>query len=1148
MSSFVPYPKIENKNFQKKIYHKKEFHDTKPKKLPDPDNQSNEIMKKLFPKNKDFILQPGQKFLRNFISEGTPYNGIIVYHGTGTGKTCAAISIAERFHARVNKTGKKILLIVEKSIQNEFYKTIFNFEKEEIKKPRQVVQCTGRTYKLGKDSKYLSTKKKERLIRDMINEIYEISGRETLKNKIIKETGWNGNEETLNEIFIKKINEMFSNRVIIVDEAHNRAQTADKDDKFPSILRVIVGNSDNTKLVLMSATPMVNSPTDILVLLNMLRLNDNKPFIKKSVIFKKDGTFVKDGKKILKEISKGYISYIRGGETPRFPYKIISSESVITKPKYLFNGDKIPEDDKIKYTKVIRCPMSLYHFNTYYQTLKNDLKSKVGGILSGSTQASNIVFPSKLKIGDYGSDGFGSSQSTDHSLIIKKDSFGNEIYQYSDFSKGFLLEKNINKYSSKFHKILTNILGSNGISFVSSQYVKGGILPLSLMLEENGFEPAIITGKEKSLLKSKTKKKTICYFCGKPKHKTTDHKWSVAKYVSLTGEQNLSVEEMAKISGYINRKENGNGELVKVLLGSSVAGEGIDFKRIRQVHILEPFWNEAKSDQVIGRAIRNGSHRDLPPEKRNVEVFKYCSVPPEKLKVEEAMRETIDEHKYRISEDKDKKIKAVEMIIKEVAVDCMFQRENNIRNINRTIKLENSRGKIINYVTGDKPFTRECNYLKSCKYKCDWEPKDVKDVSLNKSTYGAEFAESDIEKVIDILYDIYKKDTIVDINTIFKIVKKDNKIDDIYIYLALEKLMDKNNLYSLTDKYGRIGYLVERGDLYIYQPNELDNTNAPLIYKETPLKTKSKDIALSETDFKNNVNIKKYTKKPIQDIFDATYNDYMLLLSVISSIISINSDILGIILDMTLYKLSDIDTIGLLKYVATPLYKKNNDSKKEDFKNIIYKYYCNNKNIYKDGKNIAIMNNSFNDTMSFQWNRSKHGSKKKETKIWGMCDVEIESKIKNNIKNLNIKKLWDKFPNNIIADDIVSQSKYLSLIDKSKLKPSYMATRDSKESYKNKNLKIFDFITYTKKEDTFSKRKELRGRVCTTLDVPKLKDMRKNILKEIEKNNIKIEISDKKIPRPHLCLQIEFMLRLLDINTNLRWFFKSYFTEEEISF
>ena len=84
--------------------------------------------------------------------------------------------------------------------------------------------------------------------------------------------------------------------------------------------------------------------------------------------------------------------------------KLEDGSSVEVAPYYYA---KIPEDKKIKYTKVIRCPMDLYQFNTYYQVLKNDIKSKVGGILSGTTQASNIVFPSRTKIGDYGSDGFG---------------------------------------------------------------------------------------------------------------------------------------------------------------------------------------------------------------------------------------------------------------------------------------------------------------------------------------------------------------------------------------------------------------------------------------------------------------------------------------------------------------------------------------------------------------------------------------------------------------------------------------------------------------------------------------------------------------------------------------------------------------------
>jgi hypothetical protein len=1146
MSNYIPYPEIDNKNFQKKIFYKKEFYDTKPEKLPNPDNQSDETMSKLFPQGKDFRLQSGQQFLRNFLSEATPYNGILVYHGTGTGKTCAAISIAERFHSRVDKTGKKILLVVNKSIQNEFYKTIFNLEKEETKKHRQVVQCTGRTYKLGKDSKYLSQIQKEKHIKNMINDVYEIIGRGKLRNKVIKETGWDGNEETLNEIFINKLKELYSNRVIIIDEAHNRAQTADKDDKFPSTLKAIISSTENTKLILMSATPMVNRPSDILILLNLLRLNDNKPFIKNSSIFKGDGTLVKGGKELLKEISKGYVSYIRGGETPRFPYKVIPAEAVVPTPKYLFNGDKIPENEKITHTKVIKCYMDIYQFNTYYQVLQSDLKSKIGGILPGTTQASIIVFPTKDKFGTYGSSGFGSIKNDEHSLLITKDSFGNNIYQYSDFSSGFLLRKNIGKYSTKFASIFDNIINSVGISFVSSHYVQAGIVPLSLILEENGFEPAIIIGKEKPLLKSKTKKPLICYLCGKPKHSTTDHKWSSAKYVVLTGEENLSVDEMAKISGYINRKENMDGKLVKVLLGSSVAGEGIDFKRIRQVHIVESWYNQAKIDQITGRAIRNGSHRDLPPEKRNVEIFKYCAVPPQKLKAKERDIESIDEHNYRMSEDKDKKIKDIDMIMKEVAVDCMFQRDNNIRNINRTIKLENSRGKIINYVTGDKAYSRECNYLKSCTYKCDWEPNNIKDININKSTYSVEFVEIDIENVINVLYDIYKKDTIVDIDIIFEIVRSEYPhIDDVYVYLALEKLMDKNNIYSLQDKYKRNGYLVERGNLYIYQPMDLDNKEAPVIYKETPIQTKPTDIAFSETDFKDHLNIEKEVQKSGDKVFDNIFNYYTILHNNIDKLIE-NKPlyVLDIILDMALYKLSDIDSISLLKYIVSPLYKKNENKEKEVFKIMIEKYYIDNKNIYKKGINLAIMIGPY----SYQWDRSKHGSKKKKTNDWGMCDIEIESNMNTQIKNMMNSLMWDKISSEEIIENEITQSNYLSIITKENLRPSYIATLDTKNPTLNKQLKIFDFITYTKSNKDISKRKELRGRVCTTIMVPDLKKMKINLLKEVEKiSNIKIiNENGKKIRRPNICIQIEFLLRLLNEKTKLKWFFKGNFKNDDM--
>ena len=58
-------------------------------------------------------------------------------------------------------------------------------------------------------------------------------------------------------------------------------------------------------------------------------------------------------------------------------------------------------------------------------------------------------------------------------------------------------------------------------------------------------------------------------------------------------------------------------EIIKVILLSKAGNEGLDFKCIRQIHILEPWYNLNKIEQIIGRCIREGSHLSLPPEKRN---------------------------------------------------------------------------------------------------------------------------------------------------------------------------------------------------------------------------------------------------------------------------------------------------------------------------------------------------------------------------------------------------------------------------------------------------------------------------------------------------------------------------------------------------
>jgi SNF2 family DNA or RNA helicase len=70
-----------------------------------------------------------------------------------------------------------------------------------------------------------------------------------------------------------------------------------------------------------------------------------------------------------------------------------------------------------------------------------------------------------------------------------------------------------------------------------------------------------------------------------------------------------------------------NSGAIKVLLGTSAATEGLDLKGTKLIQVLEPHFNESKTEQAIARGIRFGSHKDLPEAERNVTVERYYSKP-----------------------------------------------------------------------------------------------------------------------------------------------------------------------------------------------------------------------------------------------------------------------------------------------------------------------------------------------------------------------------------------------------------------------------------------------------------------------------------------------------------------------------------------
>jgi hypothetical protein len=136
------------------------------------------------------------------------------------------------------------------------------------------------------------------------------------------------------------------------------------------------------------------------------------------------------------------------------------------------------------------------------------------------------------------------------------------------------------------------------------------------------------------------------------------------RYAIISGE--VDIDKRAAIIDRFCASDNMHGEKCALLLISSTGSEGIDLKNVRHVHILEPYWNYGRIKQVKARAIRNGSHTDLPPTERNVATYIYIAIAPGSGEHEI----TSDEELYENARTNQLLIDSYESALKEVAIEC----------------------------------------------------------------------------------------------------------------------------------------------------------------------------------------------------------------------------------------------------------------------------------------------------------------------------------------------------------------------------------------------------------------------------------------------------------------------------------------------
>jgi hypothetical protein len=152
-------------------------------------------------------------------------------------------------------------------------------------------------------------------------------------------------------------------------------------------------------------------------------------------------------------------------------------------------------------------------------------------------------------------------------------------------------------------------------------------------------------------------------------HKNPSNGTNYLRYVEFHGGIDRPIREIFRQK--FNDKSNVDGKYIKILLLSPAGSEGITLANVRQVHVLEPYWNEVRMHQVIARAIRSCAHKDLPMKERNAEVFRY------KVVRGKGQRLTTDQDIEEIAKSKEILLSSFTDTLKEVAVDCELFKSHN---------------------------------------------------------------------------------------------------------------------------------------------------------------------------------------------------------------------------------------------------------------------------------------------------------------------------------------------------------------------------------------------------------------------------------------------------------------------------------------
>lgn len=761
-----------------------------------------------------------QRFIKDFMQFQSPNRGLLLYHSVGTGKTRSSISVAEvlmehmdvmimlpaalagNYIDEIRKCGNPLFRNDQHwkfahTDHSQYQKASKFMQKANVS--ADVIKKNGGIwyYVPNKESNFSSLTQAQR-------ESLERQLKDMIANKY-KFLHYNGiNMKRLKEMIEEHGENMFDNKVIIIDEVHNFISRVigGKTSSVSKKLYQMLMDAKNTKLILLSGTPMINNPIELSFLLNLvkgyiythaIKFNEGKPFppsavdkvlgemktvdfytirhdvseihinfLPENYIFEDKEQYIvkkvenyksiedqidgirerlkKEGVALTKHktvIKKHFLLPVEEDIFEQYfvNYDTMDAANVINNPMLLsrriqglvsyynyYSPEDYPEKLPIEY---IELPMSDTQFQKYFQVRAKEIENERKAMLYGRKRNNNsnsdnqvvrdmkngamyrsfsrafcnfvfpenVVrpFPSSIKAMMSEMDTF------DEDVVEQPDNVEEEEEVPTDVKKAYTkalqsalksltkedLTVNLDILSPKFKRIIEEISSCPGLSLVYSQFRNvEGVGVLSMSLDAHGYS-------ELKLHKN-TK--------GEYELNIKESDYTKPKYIKFTGNKEESkilldifnsefsqlpptiLEQLKTMHPDLMSDKNYHGKVIRVLMITQSGAEGISLKNVRHVHVMEPYWNDIRIQQVIGRAIRAKSHIALPQNERNVKVFIYkmkltTRQAEDKLLKSHDESKTSDEYVYSLAIRKGTITNRLMDILRNSAVDCYLHKD-----------------------------------------------------------------------------------------------------------------------------------------------------------------------------------------------------------------------------------------------------------------------------------------------------------------------------------------------------------------------------------------------------------------------------------------------------------------------------------------